>query len=400
MLNIVFVTGWNFMQRRGGDQNRVLGLVNAVSKMAKGIVLHQGPDMNINGARFLHYDPLLKMKKYESLVTNLINYYASPLAVSLSHSIQNILSCEDMDVVQVEQCFPFFPAFRARNSSNRSCILSLDNHNVHFSLPKLTFKNDFLYSAYRVASSPYIRSIESCAVRKSDIVLSVSHREAKLLKDLYDLENDTVRVVPNGVDIDSFEASHAREWQGIEGDVIFFHGSLSWYPNMEAASFIFDYIAPRMKNCTFIICGPNPTPALLKKTAESKNVKYMGYVDQLPKYIKGSDVCIAPLISGGGTKLKVLEYAAAGKPIVATNKAVEGLPFVNNYNALLYDKVDDAFIDGIKRVLRDEKLRSKISFNAKKTAQKYDWNKIASHLLEIYEDMLRNKKSVEASQKH
>jgi glycosyltransferase involved in cell wall biosynthesis len=255
----------------------------------------------------------------------------------------------------------------------------------------LTFRNDFLYSAYRVASSPYIRSIESCAVRKSDVVLSVSHGEARLLRNLYDLRTDKVYVVPNGVDINSFEAAHAKKWQGMEGGVIFFHGSLSWYPNIEATNFILDYIAPKMKNCAVIICGPNPTPILLKKTAESKNVKYMGYVDQLPKYIKGSDVCIAPFISGGGTKLKVLEYAAAGKPIVATNKAVEGLPFVHNYNALLYDKVDDTFIDGIKKVLRDERLRLKIGFNAKKTARKYDWNKIASHLLEIYESILRNK---------
>ena len=386
MLSIVFVTAWNLSQRRGGERNRVFGLANAVSKMANAIVLHQGPNMRIGGTRFLHYDPLLKRDRCDSLVMNLTNYYASPLEASISHLIQSLPLTKDTDIIQVEQCFPFFPAFRARNSVDRDITLSLDIHSIHPPLPKPRLMGNLLYSTYRVASSLYARSAESFAVKRSNIILSVSPEEARLLKELYGLRN--VHVVPNGVDVGMFEASSARKWHEARDNVVFFHGSLSWYPNVEATDFILDYIAPKMEKSTFIICGPNPTPTFLKKIARSKNVKYLGYADRLPEYIKGSDLCIAPLVSGGGSKLKILEFAAAGRPIVATKKAVEGLPFIDKYNALLFDRIDDEFVDGMKKALSDEKLRSQIGGNALRTAQQHDWHRIAQNLLREYKGAL------------
>ena len=43
-------------------------------------------------------------------------------------------------------------------------------------------------------------------------------------------------------------------------------------------------------------------------------------------YIRMADVCVCPLFSGGGTRLKLLEYMAAGKAIVSTKKGAEGIP--------------------------------------------------------------------------
>ena len=385
MLNIVLIAPWDFMQKTRGDHNRALGLANAMSKIANVTVVHQGPNVKVDRTRFFHYDPLSRGRKRESLAGNVVNCYTSSIATSIGKLVQNIASTEEIDVLQVEQPFPFCPALNARDSLNKAIVLSLDNHNVYFPFPKLKLGRNFIYSVYSALNLPYIKSMERLAVMKSDIVLCVSNRDAGLLRQLYDLEPDKVCVVSNGVDVESFEKAYPKTYKGFKSRIVFFHGTLSWYPNMEAVDIISDYIAPKIPDATFLICGSNPALTVLKKISKSENVKYLGYVDQLPEYIKGSDLCIAPLTSGGGTKLKLLEYAAAGKPIIATRKAAEGLPFVDEYNALLYDKVDSRFIDGVKRIMYDEKLGMQIGQNAREMAQKYDWNGIGRRLVEFYE---------------
>ena len=52
---------------------------------------------------------------------------------------------------------------------------------------------------------------------------------------------------------------------------------------------------------------------------------YAGCVDDLVTHIAASDFCAVPLLDGGGTRLKILEYFAGSKPVVSTHKGAEGL---------------------------------------------------------------------------
>jgi glycosyltransferase involved in cell wall biosynthesis len=118
-------------------------------------------------------------------------------------------------------------------------------------------------------------------------------------------------------------------------------------------------------------------------------LKFAGYVPNLVKYLNAGDVAIAPILSGGGTKLKIFQYLAAGTPLVATKKAVEGIQGLKNgESALLSEEVDQRFIDNILRVHDDSRLRRKLSDNARKLAERYDWKTIASKLYDVYEDLV------------
>ena len=88
------------------------------------------------------------------------------------------------------------------------------------------------------------------------------------------------------------------------------------------------------------------------------------------------------------TRLKVLEYLAAGKPIVATFNAVEGLKVINGIHCLLHNDVGEAFVNSINEVINNEKLQSGLSNNALILSKDYDWYSISSSLLSEYEEFL------------
>jgi glycosyltransferase involved in cell wall biosynthesis len=134
----------------------------------------------------------------------------------------------------------------------------------------------------------------------------------------------------------------------------------------------------------FLIAGANPPLSLIRKIVKTRNVRYLGYLENLEGWIMASTVCIAPILRGGGTKLKILEYAAAGKPIVATFKAVEGLGMFNNVHGLFYKSVNEEFISGIRRLLKCDQLARELGWNARQLARKYDWTLIGKKLYETY----------------
>ena len=195
-----------------------------------------------------------------------------------------------------------------------------------------------------------------------------------------------ISVVPNGVNL--LEACEPNRTEKGTPRTVFFHGTLNWYPNHEAVNEILSYIAPRLPETTFILAGKNLSRDLLRRVERSRNVRYVGYVPDLQEYIRSSELCVAPIISGGGTKLKVLEYAASGRPIVATKKAVEGLGFTHGRDCLLSDRVDGEFIDNIRRVQGDARLAERLADNARRLSEGYSWSLIAERLCKIYRDVV------------
>jgi glycosyltransferase involved in cell wall biosynthesis len=313
----------------------------------------------------------------------------------LFKAIKDLCTAETFDIVQVEFPYPFLPSYLSKIFSIKTHVV-LDEHNVDF-LQALSKFNTNVPSVKMAAGLyiPYVFITELFAVKKSDIILSVSEKDAKNLSSLYRVNKGKIWVVPNGVDISLFNTSQKSSKEKLFGTskkVVFFHGSLSWLPNLEAANIILDVIAPRIFDAYFVICGRFPPASFLRKISKAKNVKYGGYVSNIAEYICNSDVCIAPILRGGGTKLKLLEYAAAGKPIVATHKAIEGLPFVNAVHALLFKDVEEDFINAIKKVLLDDAFAEKLGSNAKQLALKFDWKEIGSKLYDKYASLLSQEK--------
>jgi glycosyltransferase involved in cell wall biosynthesis len=134
---------------------------------------------------------------------------------------------------------------------------------------------------------------------------------------------NTSAVVLNGVR----DGVPRGTYRKIPGRIIF-TGNMDFEPNYEAALWFLDNVFPlvlkQRPDASMVIAGANPIPAILGRA--SKNVVVTGYVDDLNREIASSEIFVAPLISGGGFKNKIVEAVMNHTSVVATSMAVEFFP--------------------------------------------------------------------------
>jgi glycosyltransferase involved in cell wall biosynthesis len=111
-------------------------------------------------------------------------------------------------------------------------------------------------------------------------------------------------------------------------------------------------------------------------------------VNDIIQYYKQAAISIVPLRAGGGTRLKILEAMALGRPVVTTRIGCEGLDVVDGEHLLVADNPQD-FANCIIRLLKDKSLYKRIATNARElVVSTYDWDIIAKKLQDIYARIL------------
>ena len=157
-----------------------------------------------------------------------------------------------------------------------------------------------------------------------------------------------------------------------------FHGSYFHQPNREAIDLVRDYIAPEISEAFFIIAGTD-VPIF-----NQNNIKSVGFIDDIYSLMQIVDIAIVPIYSGGGTRLKILDYMIMGLPIVTTKKGIEGINAKNMENALIVDKVNEKFIDSIRYLIKNKDLRERMRKNNRRLVEEYSSDVIGEKLNKLY----------------
>ena len=114
-----------------------------------------------------------------------------------------------------------------------------------------------------------------------------------------------------------------------------------------------------------------------------KNVHFLGFVDDLNEVVRGS-IEIVPLRIGSGIRMKILEAARLGVPVVSTTIGAEGLPLIDGENVVLADTPKE-FVDGIFR-LQDPKQREHLVFNMQQSVlPKFSLDALRENRKSLYE---------------
>jgi glycosyltransferase involved in cell wall biosynthesis len=107
-------------------------------------------------------------------------------------------------------------------------------------------------------------------------------------------------------------------------------------------------------------------------------------VDEANQYLALADILVSPRIEGTSVPLKIYTYLKIGKPILATNLGAHTLVLDAN-TALLVEPTLEGFVDGLKRLIEDEGLRSRLGVNSRKLAEeKYSEAGYLKKLEDIY----------------
>ena len=211
---------------------------------------------------------------------------------------------------------------------------------------------------------------------------AVSERDRDAFQRLYDV---APLLLPNGVDSRRFAAvnedaiTSCRRLHRLGDCVILFMGAYAYPPNREAIDFLVNAVLPRvLARCPTaqlaIIGGPIPYQRPWLRAA--------GLLPdaEVPPFIRCCAVSVAPIFSGSGTRLKILESLAAGVPVVASRKGAEGLALAPGVEILLAEH-EAEFAAALVALLGDRDRGRQLGARGQhQVASRYDWQVLAPSL--------------------
>lgn len=303
---------------------------------------------------------------------------------SMQHLLHNMLTSNQYDVVLVES------VFLAGYSLPVNIPVVIDQHNIEHEILWRTYVHErsWLRKWYSWREyGPLKRGeIERCG--RADVVVVTSERERDLLTSL--LPGKSIKVVPNGVDTQTFCVSETPE---VPHQIIF-TGTMDYYPNIDAV-LSFAYLCwPRIRtevpDATWLIVGRNPSPDV-RRLKMLPGVTVVGSVPDIRPYLASSAVALAPLHVGSGTRLKILEALAMGKAVVSTSPGYEGLALVPDQHLLVVDQ-HNAFAESVIELLHNPERRAELGKAGRALVEtQYSWEQCGECLLQALP--LNNKES-------
>jgi glycosyltransferase involved in cell wall biosynthesis len=178
------------------------------------------------------------------------------------------------------------------------------------------------------------RSLEKTWIPRFDAVLTASEKDAGRIR-MHAGVNAVV--YPNAIPM---TAVPVRE----EEEIIAFSGNLEYHPNRTAVQFFAREIWPKLSRANpglrWRLIGMNPE-AIRRDIEGLERVETTGPVGDAVSELAAAKVVVAPLLSGSGTRLKIIEAWAAARPVVATSLGAEGLPATHGREIYLADKPAD-----------------------------------------------------------
>jgi glycosyltransferase involved in cell wall biosynthesis len=183
-------------------------------------------------------------------------------------------------------------------------------------------------------------------------------------------------VVPNGVDLNYFRPRSQESFS--RPPRIFFVGTMYYRPNYLAARFLAQELFPLIRREI-----PDATCHLAGKTNEQDyselhrpevGVFMHGFVEDIRSHLEESQILVAPLRVGSGTRIKILEAMASATPVVSTTIGAEGLECAHEENILLADDLK-GLAAACVRLLRDRAECVRLGMAGRRLVeQKYSWD--------------------------
>jgi glycosyltransferase involved in cell wall biosynthesis len=189
-----------------------------------------------------------------------------------------------------------------------------------------------------------------------------------------------VHVAPNGTRIPDRPAHTPSPRPATR---LLFLGSLDYWPNVDACRWLAADLMPAIRRempaAVLTIVGRNPVAQVRRLHDPAAGVTVAGEVPDVRPWFGSSDVMLVPLRSGHGTKIKMIEAAAHGLPMVATRTADSGLEFGAAGAASVADGRSD-FVAKAVELLADAGLRARMSERGRAVARDFDWDVIGERL--------------------
>lgn len=287
-------------------------------------------------------------------------------------ALDRIIQCDEIHLVQFE--FSQMGSYHVPPGTPTI----LDVHNIEYDLVRqISRSGSTLRRIFNLIEYRKFRREEIDAWRRASCCIATSALDARTIKQQ---TGSHVEVIPNGVDLDFFKRTPiAAATPGL----IVFVGAMRYRPNAEGAKFFVERVFPlverEMPGATVAIVGADPAPAV-RELGQIPGVTVTGTVDDVRPWLMAAQIIVVPLLHGGGTRLKILESFASGRPVVSTRTGAEGIAARDGSEIVIADEPSD-FARAVVQLGTDEERRSRQANAAfELVREKYQWSTIGDAL--------------------
>ena len=301
---------------------------------------------------------------------------------------------EDIDLIHAHDWLVADAAIRVKNSFGKPLVSTIHATEIG--------RRGGIHNEYQKT----INEVERNLINQSSGVICCSKYMATQVSETFDLPKEKLFVIPNGVDASKFDTKQVvtqaiKQRYAKKGErLVVYVGRLVYEKGVHVLIGAAPKVLAVLPSINFVIVGEGGMKEHLVKEAWdfgiADHVFFTGFVDSqtLISIYKAGDIAVFPsLYEPFG--ITVLEAMAAKTPVVVSDTG--GLAEIVEHEKTgvkVFSDNSDSVAWGILRVLKDQKLATRIRENAyKKVIRDHDWNRIAEETMNVYRLALQTRPS-------
>jgi glycosyltransferase involved in cell wall biosynthesis len=222
-----------------------------------------------------------------------------------------------------------------------------------------------------------VRRIESALAGRAELITACSEDDIRDLVEFCGMDARHAVVVPNGVDVARYAEVVGRE---SDTSTILISGSMDWRPNQQGLRWFMAEVLPKLSQAVedgvaSVRVAGRMNDELVRELAAYPGVTPSPNPADMRDELARARIVVAPILASSGTRLRILEAWAAGRPVVTTPAGAFGLEYSDG-DELLCAQEPAAFAEAIVRILKDASLWEHVRQCATARVAQYDWRRI------------------------
>jgi 1,2-diacylglycerol 3-alpha-glucosyltransferase len=301
---------------------------------------------------------------------------------------------ENIDVIHAHAFEGALAGFMARQITRRPLFYNASN-TMSDELPTYNFIRP------RILGIWLAKLLDYCVPRMADRIAAVSPEIVSMLR-AQGMRPDRLHMIPSGIDTDRFverDPAITRERYSLVGTpLVMYTGILDRLQRIDYLLKAMQRVVAEVNDARLLLVATIVKEDDLLECQEMINeLKLERHVfiathtafEEIPTYLASADVVVVCRPRCPGIPIKLLNYAAAGKPIVVFEGSAKGLQHMTSA-FVVSDDDWEGLADGIVKLIRDPTLAGRLGDNARKWVRaNLAWPKIAEEIENIYYDLLR-----------
>jgi len=304
-------------------------------------------------------------------------------SVTFEKKLVEVLKNSDFDIVQIEMLYmsPYINTIRKYSKAK----IVLRAHNIEHLIWQRTAESERnpLKKLYFRHLAKTLKVYEHNILSHYDGIVPITKKDAEFFSGN---SGKPVFPVSFGIKLNNLTSQNPGQAE----NALFHIGAMNWMPNEEGIRWFLNEIWPgihkKLPGLKLYLAGRSMPDWLTN--LHLNNVVVAGEVPDAAKFIRSKSISIAPLLSGSGIRIKIIESMSLGKAVIATSIGAEGINYTQGVNIMIADTPED-FLDAVAFLYQNPDQARMIGDNARMLiGEEHSTGKIIGQLLAFYREIL------------